>query len=360
MKKCFQGKNQMKRCEWARATLFEQQYHDEEWGVPMNSHKIGCLLLAIGMLSGCSAGKQSGTVERNHPSSLKVRPVNQIKVNETEDHSICWFNADRQEKKTGVALVIHGLNLRPDKMGSIISCLNTSGIDALNLSLRGHGKNYADETHLSSSKARMNAFKTVSYQLWVAEASRAYDHAKRRSNEQNVPLFFIGFSLGAVLGGNLLTTYPDVQFDRMVLFAPAFNCTICNALKILAPFPGLIIPSLSSNSYRANIGIPMAGYIALFETIKHFDQNINHKLNIPTIIFIDKQDEFISYRKLKRLIETEKLYHWKFQFLGKGKVGTWENPHHLVIDEQSIGKDGWDKVADIMNQHLLSSHLSTE
>jgi len=306
------------------------------------------------MLYGCSAGKQSGTVERNHPSSLKAGPTNEIQINETKDHSICWFNADRREKITGVALVIHGLNLRPDKMGSIIFCLNTSGIDVLNLSLRGHGENYVHETHLSPSKARMNAFRTVSYQLWVTEASRAYHHAKRRSNEQNVPLFFIGFSLGALMGGDLLTTYPDVRFDRMVLFAPAFNCTICNALKILAPFPGLIIPGFSSNSYRANSGTPMAGYIALFETINHFDQNISHKLNIPTLIFIDKQDEFISYQKIKRLIETEKLDHWKFHFLGKGKVGTWENPHHLVIDEQSLGKDEWDKVRDIMNQHLLS------
>ena len=74
-----------------------------------------------------------------------------MQINETKDRSICWFNADRREKITGVALVIHGLNLRPDKMGSIISCLNTSGIDVLNLSLRGHGENYVHETHLSPS-----------------------------------------------------------------------------------------------------------------------------------------------------------------------------------------------------------------
>ena len=254
--------------------------------------------------------------------------------------------------------MVHGLNLQPDKMGPIISHLNNSGIDVLNLSLRGHGQNYDHEPHMSPDKARLDTFKTVSYKQWTDEAYRAYRHARKRSDERKAPLFFIGYSLGALLGGDLLASYPDVHFDRMVLFAPAFNCTICKGLKILGPFPRLVIPSLSSKSYRANRGTPMAAYIALFETIKHFNQNVSLKLNVPTVIFIDKQDELISYRELDCLIKNEKLDRWKFHFLQKGKIGVQENLHHLIIDERSLGKEGWDEVRDKMNQHLHNSSIS--
>jgi len=268
-------------------------------------------------------------------------------------HSIRWFHAESQEKINGVALVIHGLNLQPDKMGPIISHLNASGIDVLNLSLRGHGENYAPGKDMDSSRARLDTFKTVSYEQWTDEVYRAYRHARKRSDERKAPLFLIGYSLGALLGGDFLATYPDVHFDRMVLFAPAFNCTICKGLKILVPFPRLIIPSLSSKSYRANKGTPMAAYIALFETIKHFNQNVSPKLNVPTVIFIDKQDELVSYRELKRLVKIEKLDRWEFHFLQKGKIGVQENLHHLIIDERSLGKDVWDKVQKQIIRHLL-------
>jgi len=319
----------------------------------------------MAMLYGCSPGRQNGTIEQNHQSPLKSSQINEAQINKTQisktwDHSVRWFNAESKEKINGVALVIHGLNLQPDKMGPIISHLNASGIDVLNLSLRGHGENFAPVEKMDNSRARLDTFKTVSYKQWTDEAYRAYRHARKRSDERKTPLFFIGYSLGALLGGDLLATYPDVHFDRMVLFAPAFNCTICKGLKILAPFPRLVIPSLSSKSYRANRGTPMAAYIALFETIKHFNQNVSLKLNVPTVIFIDKQDELISYRKLKHLIETEKLDRWKFHFLQKGKIGVQENLHHLIIDERSLGKEEWDEVRGKMNQHLLSPESVTE
>ena len=330
---------------------------------PMNLKTTGCLLWALVMLYGCSPGRQNGTVEQIHQPPLKASQINETQIdeaqiNEDKNHSVRWFHSKTSEKITGVALVIHGLNLQPDKMGPIISHLNTSGIDVLNLSLRGHGENYAPGEDMDSGRARLDTFKTVSYEQWTDEAYRAYRHVRKRSDERKVPLSFIGYSLGALLGGDLPATYPDVHFDRMVLFAPAFNCTICKGLKILAPFPRLVIPSFSSKSYRANRGTPMAAYIALFETIKHFNQNVSPKLNVPTVIFIDKQDELVSYRELKRLVETEKLDRWKFHFLQKGKIGVQENLHHLIIDERSLGKEGWDEVRDKMNQHLHNSSIS--
>jgi len=96
----------------------------------------------------------------------------------------------------------------------------------------------------------------------------------------------------------------------------------------------------------------MAAYIVLFDAIEHFKRNVSLKLNVPTIIFIDKRDEFVSYRRLKRMVETNKLDRWKIHFLQKGKIGVQESLHHLIIDERSLGKEGWDEVQSQMIKHL--------
>lgn len=67
--------------------------------------------------------------------------------------SIWWFNVRNQTQVKGIAIVIHGLNLNPDRMGSIISCLTKSGIDVLNLTLHGHGDNYSPNKNLIIDKA---------------------------------------------------------------------------------------------------------------------------------------------------------------------------------------------------------------
>ena len=297
----------------------------------------------------CSSGGQRQPNSRNHLKSLHDAPTSP-----TEDNAIEWFKIGTPDKISGVALVIHGLNLRPVKMKSIIKLLTDSEIDVLNLSLRGHGQNYSHEVDVDSSKARMEAFKTVSYKLWMDEAYRAYHRARKRSDEKQVSLFFIGFSLGGLMGADLFASHPDVCFDRMVLLAPALDIHgVHNVAKLLSPFPGLVIPSVTSKSYLANNGTPMAAYNALFDTIKHFNQHIGPKLNVPTIIFIDPEDELVSFRKLKGIVDKEALDQWHFHLLEKGTTGVQEKMHHLIIDEPSVGTDTWKQMKIIMIDHLL-------
>lgn len=305
------------------------------------------------LLCSCPNVWQSASAEKNHAAPSESRS-GEARFDEKRDLAIQWFHTQRPEKMAGVAVVIHGLNFRPDKMGPIIRTLNASGIAVLNLSLRGHGDNFTREPHLGLPEARLDAFKTASSSVWTEEGRRAYGYARKKCNEEKIPLFFVGFSLGALLGSDLLASEPDVHFDRMVLFAPAFNCAICNGLKILTPFPRLVIPSFSTKTYRANQrGTPMAAYIALFDTIDHLRQNITPKLNVPTIIFIDKQDEFVSVRGLKQVIDAGALDKWQFHFLQKAKSGAPEKLHHLIIDERCLGKNMWDDVQKQMIRHLL-------
>ena len=288
-----------------------------------------------------------------NPKGLTPPPDSQgIRSNED---CVEWIKSIHPDRINGVALVIHGLNLQPEKMESIISLLTHSCIDVLNLSLRGHGKNYTQKANVDGSNARMEAFKTVSYEYWIKEAHRAYGIAGKRSLEKQVPLFLIGFSLGGLMGATLFASYPGVYFNRMVLLAPALHIYTINYLaKLLSLFPRLVIPSFFIKSYCSNRGTPVAAYNALFEAIEHFNKNMAQKLNVPTIIFIDKQDELVSYRRLKRIIKNRRLHQWKLNLVKKSTTGAKEKMHHLIIDESSIGKDAWNEMRELIIHHLLA------
>ena len=272
----------------------------------------------------------------------------------SNEDCIEWTKSIHPDRINGVALVIHGLNLRPDKMESIIALLTHSCIDVLNLSLRGHGGNYDKTANVDDSKARMETFKTVSYKLWIKETYRAYGLAGNRSREKQVPLFLIGFSLGGLMGATLFASYPDVYFNRMVLLAPAIYIhKIYYLAKLLSPFPRLVIPSFLIKSYCSNRGTPVVAYNALFEGIEHLKNHMASKLNVPTLIFIDTQDELVSHRRLKRIIKNGELHQWKLHPVKKN-AGAKEKMHHLIIDESSIGKDAWNDMRGLIIHHLLA------
>jgi alpha-beta hydrolase superfamily lysophospholipase len=264
-----------------------------------------------------------------------------------------WYRVNKLHKLKGVALVIHGLNLKPERMKSIISALNQADIDVLNLSLHGHGGNYIPRRHIDIDEQRLESFRTVTYEIWSNELYRAYTHIRKKADRKKVPLFLVGYSLGGLLGCDLLISRPDVFFDRMILFAPALNVTIESyLLKVLAPFPALVIDSLSPKSYRANDGTPMAAYKAVFETISHFETNISVRLNVPTIVFIDEKDEFVSCSQLKEMIAQKKLDQWQVQAIRKDDYVNNRTAHHLMIDEDSVGRNTWKHIVSAMKQHV--------
>jgi alpha-beta hydrolase superfamily lysophospholipase len=274
---------------------------------------------------------------------------------EPKNSSIRWYKRNKNAKLNGVALVIHGLNLRPDKMESVITQLTEAGIDCLNLSLSGHGENYNHLQNMTSADARMETFKSVTYPLWKTEAYQAYRLVKQKGKLNGAPLFFVGFSMGGLLGVDLLVSNRNVQFDKMVLFAPALKMHLRNSfLKILSPFPRIVIPSVAHKSYLTNDGTPMAAYNALFDMHAHADENLGQKINMPTIVFIDKKDELVSYSGLQNMIRDQNLDQWKIIPVQKDKTGAQVKMHHLIIDPASVGEQMWRKIVDLTITNLSS------
>lgn len=282
-------------------------------------------------------------------------------IQKAADHpSVRWYERKNNTKRKGVALVIHGLNCRPNKMESIIAQMTEAGIDCLNLSLRGHGRNDARFSNTEGDEARMEAFKSVTYPLWKNEAYQAYQRVETKSRLYDSPLFFIGFSMGGLLGVDLFASNPKVKFDRMVLFAPAVKMRARNfILKILSPFPGLVIPSAPGHTaYLANRGTPMAAYNALFDMYRHLEDNPDPKINVPTLVFIDEQDELISFSGLKNMIRDQKLDQWRIHPVIKDKTATAVKMHHLIIDEASVGNNMWQEMVRLTIAHLSADAQS--
>lgn len=318
---------------------------------------IACLLLfgiftAFGGLRPVEEGAVSNPIE----SSVILLPAGaDAAEDQPENASMRWFKSPSPAKLKGVALVIHGLNLRPDKMNSIIDNLTRTGIDVLSLSLRGHGENFTHRENMDAAEARLETFKEVSYPLWANEAYLAYKQAQESAQQRQVPVFLTAFSIGGLIGLDLFASNSDVHFDRMVFFAPAISLRATIYLeRVVSPFPRLVIPSLADDDYLSNEkGTPVAAYNALFDALYHFEDTVGPRLNVPTLIFIDKQDEFIPLGGLKTLVEEHRLNQWKFFIVQKEKetgVGTF---HHHIFDASSTGEGVWRDMMAATARHLL-------
>ena len=324
----------------------------------MKAASIILLILALILPPGTFCYAAAGAVNLHAGLNLSVKPSapddseTNLAKKETENESFRWHLRGDDTKLEGVALVIHGLNCRPDKMEAIISILNTNGIDCLNLSLRGHGSNFTPIDSISPDEARMIAFKSVSYPLWKTEAYKAYQMAKKKGDLFGRPLFLIGFSMGGLLGVDLMASNPNVRFDKMVLFAPAIAMLQRNYLiQVFSPFPNLVIPSAG---YEPNDGTPMAAYNALFDMHEHFKDHLEpRKINMPTVVFIDKADELVSYATLKQMVEDENLDQWKVHPVRKDETAKEVDMHHFIIDAAAVGNATWQRIVDITLTHLL-------
>lgn len=265
-----------------------------------------------------------------------------------------WFPRDSEEKPSGVVLVVHGLNLNPIRMKGIVSVLNSINLEVLLLSLRGHGENFDKTSGECEEKARLNSFRKVTYQQWKSEIEEAYQQMIAKANKHNCPKYFVGYSLGGLMGCNLMVSLKSHGFNKMILFAPAITTHRIRVpfFKLLYLFPGLVVPSLSPTNYRANRGTPIAGYVSLLEGLQNYKAKLNDALNIPTIIFIDKKDELVSYQKLVSQIKNHRLKQWTVHKLVRHPRQLKYPFHHLIIDENSAGKKDWSIIRNKMIAHL--------
>ena len=99
----------------------------------------------------------------------------------------------------------------------------------------------------------------------------------------------------------------------------------------------------------------MAAYNALFEGLQQFEEHKSDRINVPTLIFIDEEDEFIPVRAYTELIDKKKLDQWKLYIVKKEAAAKQDTFHHHIIDEYSTGKAVWQEMMETTITYLLAN-----
>jgi len=267
--------------------------------------------------------------------------VNILFAENTEESPQYWETSVSNPR--GIVVVVHGLNIKPSKMGTpegegtLVKLLLDSGYNVYRVTLKGHGGPIADMQSVKRSD-------------WIQDAYSQYCHAKTFADKEQLPLYLLGFSLGALVYEVLMNEEAEVpvQFEKVILFSPAIAVKpSAKTVLWLRPFTTdrTIIRSASPIEYRAQRGASIAAYKILFNMEENLCSSSFGNNNINTIIFIDKNDEMISVKLLYERINQYELTNWKIiEVTNSGSV---INPkyHHLLIDSRCVSASTWQYIS---------------
>lgn len=247
-----------------------------------------------------------------------------------------WFPS-KQKLEKGRVLVLHGLNDNPETMNDITTHLNLQGYTVLRGALTGH-------------RGSLLEMKSLKMDDWKRDLKLLVCLMNNKNKIQALPIHAIGFSMGALLIMDYLSTNPsDLYFQSLNFLSPAF--AIHWYLKLLTPlrfFPSKwLIPSRNLAEYRSQDGTSIAAYQAFFKTLKNFKPNSLSRLNSSLKVFMDPRDELVSFKSL-------------MGFLPKGTmipINTDHHEHqklyrHITFSKKSLGKKEWNSLMDNMLKNL--------
>ena len=240
-----------------------------------------------------------------------------------------------QEHLSGVVLMVHGLNTKPEKMQSLAHAFEENNYKVFLTVLSGH------------SQEDLPNVGQVTRTKWLSDLNGKYQEARHFADSRKVPLIFVGYSLGGLLGVDLLadpnyqTGDQAIHWDKMVLLAPAIATQgLVNSFGLIrGVMPGgFVVPSLSPFDYRANpAGTSVAEYDALFQSQHEVQvRNPGPLTDIPALIFIDPQDELVSESGLRNFVTAKGLENWKIEEVRKDPEAQ-KMYHHLLIDSTTLG-----------------------
>jgi pimeloyl-ACP methyl ester carboxylesterase len=271
--------------------------------------------------------------------------INQMKPNEEKNFkTTIWQNRPRDQKPIAVVVLAHGLNLKPNKMDDWAQILSSNGALVIRFSLYGHTGNPSDMAN-------------VHQEIWRKQFDEVMSVASVTAKNDNLPIYLVAFSLGALVG---LEWQAHAQehyhmFEKMVLIAPAlslpwYSKPVINMLSILGH--SLMLPSRSPSRYRANPGTSIAAYQSLFALKKSLEEKKYKNANVKTLVLIDRHDELVNSKGIKKIIEGFKLNHWALQIVNNRFAHHNYGFRHLMVDQDAMGKELWQSLSKMVLHHL--------
>jgi esterase/lipase len=250
----------------------------------------------------------------------------------------------------GVVIVAHGLNVKPSKMGTpsaegtLVKLFLDLGYNVYRVTLKGHNGSLED-------------MQTVTRSDWIYDAYFQYCQAKNIADNEGLPLYLLGFSLGALVYEVLMNeeTAMPVRFEKAILFSPAVAIRpVAKTVLWLQPFTNdrSIIRSASPEEYRAQTGASIAAYRIVFNMEESLCSASFRNSNINTIIFIDKNDEMVSTTILRDRINLHELTNWRIYEVTNAGAVIRPQYHHLLIDNKCVSASTWQYISETILSFL--------
>ena len=230
-------------------------------------------------------------------------------------------------KPKAVVLIAHGLNIAPEAMQQFVELSLDLEYAVVLLKLSGHRKG--------------TAISDVNMSLWQDEFNLSYQTAKDSARKFNTPVYFIGFSLGGLLGC-YQQIVSNITFSKQILLAPAiFTKRKSKLIKLFYPLGNsYLVKSITPIRYRYNSGTSVIAYKTLFTMEADFNARSVSILNSPTRVIMHANDELVSYKKIQSIIGKNKLSNWQMVTVQEhdGKI------KHLLLDKEATGAEAWKQI----------------
>lgn len=239
-----------------------------------------------------------------------------------------WFYTSANIK-TGIVILAHGLNLKPSKMDQLACFFSAKGCDVLRIEL-GRNPN-----------------------LWSKNFHYDYVRAALRAKEELLPMYFVGFSLGALVGVHYMLTHTDHQFQKVALLAPACHAHWYTFFPAMLGhiFPWISLPSFNLADYREGPSTTLLEYKKMHGLAKEVQKHLQVRpLDIPLLLIYSPKDELVSHQSLKNWAKSEpqctslEISNQTSQLPKKY--------HHLMIDELTLGPKDWEKLIHAFIRHF--------
>ncbi|MBF0207992.1 MAG: hypothetical protein HQK53_14025 [Oligoflexia bacterium] len=199
----------------------------------------------------------------------------------------------------------------------------------------------------------------INSDVWRQEVFSAYFEGREYADKHKLPLIFVGYSLGGLLGIDLmevaLRRQPQFRrFDKMVLLAPALRLRWHASLIKLLYFVGgeVMLPSLAPVYYRAKDATSINAYKAIWNLLDGIERplsdfdNSGVSCQVPVLVVMDSQDELVDYGAIKNFINKYGgQCDWRLQEIGDlsfylprelKSSQSRRKIHHLIIDPNSF------------------------
>ena len=236
-----------------------------------------------------------------------------------------WFYSAENTKTNAIIIIAHGLNLQPSKMDQLSHYFQQHHCDVLRLSFGSDPEQ------------------------WEKNIEESYHHANQRALVKNIPLYVLGYSLGALLFTQLIKNNPEFKIEKLALIAPATHTRFYAKIPALI---GILLPnfkfkSLNFEEYRMRDFTTAAEY----KKMSHIQDEVkNYHYLIPTLIIFDPEDELVDSKNIKT--HHKNLPHITMAPIIDRATQLPRIVHHLMIDQQSLGALEWQKLLNNLSKHF--------